>query len=373
MAVDRSFRSLMALSGASTSRVLNLLAISQAHGEDAGFQKNPLFTSQYLNNAIIIKHRLRSDEVDLFSTPRAIGTKVIIPFERADLRSGGKSLMVGQRGYENMLREVCHYCENQDVTRDTKVLELLDHVPSLDPFLVREHLRNNEINPDTHYFEISDSDQQRMFQYTAGEIGRLIEMANSAGTGQKSATARLVEALLSSEVTDKLEPLRATLGLSPTDFREGVFSWRGFIYYKWSLTDFWPDLITTLRHVKTIQPAGAIDHEQKAYLAAARQVIIRGAKRNSDDIHRILAVYSDAYEDLIANRDARRFRDFLLEAPSMFLEIGDKMGAMSHITSFWKYRFGRGAVRVMDAEELVAIFQDFSKSVSSDVTASLAA
>ena len=57
----------------------------------------------------------------------------------------------------------------------------------------------------------------------------------------------------------------------------------------------------------------------------------------------------------------------------MFLEIGDKMGAMSHITSFWKYRFGRGAVRVMDAEELVAIFQDFSKSVSSDVTASLAA
>lgn len=373
MAVDRSYRSLTALSGASTSRVLNLLAISQAHGGDTEFHQNPMFTSQHLNNSIIVKHRLRSDEVDLFSGSIAIGTKVIIPFEAADLRSGGKSLIVRQRGYEGMLREVCHYGENHNPSRDMHVLELLDSIPSLDPFLLREHLRNNGFTPDQKYFNISEADQERMFYHTAAEIGRLIEMANGSAAGQKSATARMVEALLSSEVTDKLEPLRITLGMDKDDFREGIFSWRGFIYYKWSLSDLWPDLISTLRQVKTLHPTGAIDPEQKAYLATARHVIIRGAKRNSDDIRRILSVYSDAYKSLIDNRDARRFRDFLLKAPSMFLEIGEKMGAMSHITSFWKFRFGGGAVRIMDAEELVAIFQDFSKSVSTDAGTELAA
>jgi hypothetical protein len=37
---------------------------------------------------------------------------------------------------------------------------------------------------------------------------------------------------------------------------------------------------------------------------------------------------------------------------------------MSHITSFWNYRFPVGAPRTADAEELVAIFQDFTKSLT---------
>ena len=76
MAADRSFRSLTALTSASTSRVLNLLAISQAHGDKEGYQRNPLFSSPHLNTAIIVKHRLRSDETSLFATQRAVGTAV---------------------------------------------------------------------------------------------------------------------------------------------------------------------------------------------------------------------------------------------------------------------------------------------------------
>ena len=366
MAVDRSFRSLTALSNASTSRVLNLLAITHAHGEKEGFRRNPLFSSPHLNSAIIVKHRLRSDETSLFSSSRAVGTKVIIPFEKSDLRAGGKSLMVGQRGYESLLREVCHYGEKHDPSRDMKVLELLDRIPSLDPFLLREHLRSNDINPDSCYFDISEADQQRMFRYTATEIGRLTSMATGSGPSQNSATDRMVEALLSNDVTDKLEPLRVTLGMSESDFREGVFSWRGFIYYKWSLMEFWGDLISTLRHIKTIQASGPTTYEEKNYLASARQEIIRGAKFNADSVKSIIANYTDAYEGLIAERDARRFRDFLLSAPHLFLNIGEKMASLSHITSFWKYRFGKGSSRMMDGEELVAIFQDFSRSVSEE-------
>ena len=44
----------------------------------------------------------------------------------------------------------------------------------------------------------------------------------------------------------------------------------------------------------------------------------------------------------------------------MFLELGEKMGAISHIVSFWRYRFPPGRPAMIDAEELATIFQDFT-------------
>jgi hypothetical protein len=365
MAGDRSFRSLTSLSAASTSRVLNLLALTGLHGDNEEFCRNALFSSPHLNSAIIVKHRLRGDERDMFISPRANGTKLIFAFEKNDLRSGGKSLFVGQRGYEALLQEAGHYRDQHSLDQDLKVLELLDKIPSLDPFLLREHLRNHDVAPDARYFDISEADQQRMFDYASVEISRLTGLAGAAQS-QSSATAKMVSALLSNEVGEKLEPLRLTLQLDPTDFREGIFSWRGFIYYKWSLVEFWPDLIRSLRQIKVIKPVGPTDAEQKTYLETARQAILRGAKQANDDINRILGVYNSAYEGLIEKREARQFREFLLSAPSLFLEIGEKMAALSHITSFWRYRFPRSAAQSLDADEMVAIFQDFAKGFTAE-------
>ena len=142
-----------------------------------------------------------------------------------------------------------------------------------------------------------------------------------------------------------------------------MFSWRGFLYYKWSLVEFWPSLIQVAEPGQgRSNTSGAADHEQKVYITRARETIMRGAKRCSDDIRNMLAVYDQAYESLTAQHDAKQFREFLLNAPAMFLEIGEKMGTLSHITSFWNYRFPENITTLVDAEELTAIFQDFSKS-----------
>jgi hypothetical protein len=76
-----------------------------------------------------------------------------------------------------------------------------------------------------------------------------------------------------------------------------------------------------------------------------------------------------AYASLIEQQNPKLFREFLLGAPKLFLDIGEKMGAMSHITSFWQYRFPAGAPKVVDAEELVTIFQDFTKGVTAEARA----
>ena len=296
MAIDRTVRSLSALSNASSSRVLNLAAIAMAEADNPKHRAAPFFDSPVINGAIILKHRLRADEVDAFSPRRAIATKVIIPFEKTDLRAGGRSFFIGQRFFEEMLREVGNYGEKLDMKRDLDVMRLVDSVPSLDPFLLREHLRGNEITPDACYFSISSADQQRMFEYAAKEVRRLTALAvNGKNTTRDSSTSKIVTALLSSEVNDKLEPLRVTLKLAADEFTEGIFSWRGFLYYKWSLEEFWPNIIRVLRDIKAIRPVGQIDSDQAAYLTNIKRALIMGVKSNSDDVRRVLTIYDDAY------------------------------------------------------------------------------
>src|SRR5271166_4158062 len=124
MSIDRNVRCLSALSGASSSRVLNLTAIGLAQAENKAHSEKPLLLSRILNNSILLKHRLRADEVDMFMHPRALATKIIIPFERSNLKAGGQSMFVDQREFEQLLREVGNYREDVDLKRDLEVLRL---------------------------------------------------------------------------------------------------------------------------------------------------------------------------------------------------------------------------------------------------------
>lgn len=355
MSNDRSVRFLDALGGASTSRVLNLYRIAQDNAGNAEHAEKPLFQSPIINKSFLLKHRVRADETYLFTSPRSVATKIIIPFDSDDLRAGGRSLFVDQRGYEDMLRQAGNY-RPEALERDLVVLRLLGAVPSLDPFLLREHLRNNGIEVSPSYFAISEGDQERMHRFVTQEMSRLIMLAG----GGDSSSNRLVSAMLSNEVDEKLEPLRLTLGLTGNDFREGVFSWRGFLYYKWSMGKFWPDVMGVLREINGIQPIGGLTPEQKVYLTGARRGIIEMVRDNGNHVNKSLSVYDASFADLVAHQAPKTFRDFLLSAPYMFLELGEKLGAISHIVSFWRYRFPKDAHHNIDGEELSAIFQDFS-------------
>ena len=336
---DRSVRYLGALGGASTSRVLNLFRIAQDNADNPDHAEKPLFVSPLINKAFLLKHRTRADETYLFNQTRSVATKIIIPFDGSDLRAGGRSLFVDQRGYEDALRTAGNY-NADNLARDLSVLRLLNAVPSLDPFLLREHLRNNDIEVAPCYFAISAGDQERMHRFVTEEMSKLVSLAG--GGGGSGSSNRLVTAMLSNEINEKLEPLRLTLNLTGNDFREGVFSWRGFLHYKWSMGKFWPDVMGVLREINAIQPVGAITPEQKVYLSSARRSIIEMVRDNGNHVNKALSVYDSSFADLVKNQAPKTFRDFLLSAPFMFLELGEKLGAISHIVSFWRYRFPQG-------------------------------
>ena len=362
---DRLTRSLRALDRtASTSRVLNLLAIETQSGQRPEHREAPLFRNRILNTALVVKHRLRSDDIFLFDEIRPNATKIIIPFERSDLGLGGQSFFVGQRGWVDLLREACN--EHTDMARDLATLRLIDQLPSLDPFLLREHLRRHGVMVAGCYFALSTADMEQMQSFVAGEISQLINLAfRDAGRVVPGAhTARLVEALLSTDVDGRLEPLRETLVMDTESFKEGVFSWKGFLYYKWMLTRLWPELNTVGGEIARLSVTGNREVETARYLEDTRKRLRHGIVVERKAIMRALDVYDRAFEDLIENGRPQAFREFLLRAPDMFLSLGEKVGVIAHIASFWRYRFQPGQPLVADIEEAVDIFQDFDAGLS---------
>ncbi|WP_297512696.1 hypothetical protein [uncultured Caulobacter sp.] len=365
---DRTTRSLRALERtASTSRVLNLIAIELESGARRDYVEQPLFRNKILNTALILKHRLRNDDVYLFDEARPTATKIIIPFDRRDLALGGQSVFVGQRGWADLLAESCNV--SGDTTRDLTTLRIIDMLPSLDPFLLREHLRRHGLAVADCYFALSAADYEAMQGFVTLEIARLIELAyrDVGGLGRGHA-ARLVEALLSTEVDERLEPLRETLVMDGESFREGVFSWKGFLYYKWMLTTLWPQLNEVSQEIGRIAVTGPRDVETSRYLEDARRRLQGGVLVERSAIQRTLKVYDDAFESLVANGRPQAFRDFLRRAPELFLSLGERVGVISHITSFWRYRFPPGDAITAHIDEAVDIFMDFETGLSVPIT-----
>ena len=189
------------------------------------------------------------------------------------------------------------------------------------------------------YFAISETDQERMHNFVSGELSRLVQLA-SGDSNDDGSTSRMVTAMLSGQVNEKLEPLRMTLDLSGADFREGAFGWRGFLYYKWAMQSFWPDVMGILREIKAIQPHGPVSAAQRDSLAAAKRSIIELVRDNSQHVYKVLDVYDESFAGLVAQQRAQ-------DLP--------RLSAVARLTCSWSWARRSARFPISSASGAIAI------------------
>jgi hypothetical protein len=368
LVADSGMRSLQSLSdNASTSRVLNLSRTYSQFKGDVAYISRPFFHDHNLNRAMFVKHRLRRDEVYLLPDAPSIATKIIFPFDATMLRSGGRSIFVGQTGFLQTMAQLMGP-ETRQTKHDMDVLAILDYLPSLDPFLLKEFLARKRFEPADCYFDISTADMSRMFEFASQEVGELITLAfGGAGGGVDSpAIARLVDAMMARDAGERLDPLRATLGLSGQAFDDGVFSWKGFLYYKWQFSQVAKQLnriMSELDLMRFEDRPSAADLEALTDQKIKLRKSIRAAAR---ECTAILSLYDDAFRDLVDRGKAAAFRKFLIEAPRLFVDLGSSMGTISHIVSYWNHRFPQEASLSMGSDEFALVLLDFQSSLKPD-------
>lgn len=366
---DRTVRRLTHIQKtASTTRILNLAKISRSRSSLIVNDKSRLFRNKILESSVIIKHRVRPHEVDIFDEPRFNATKILVPFDINDFRFGAHCLFVGQKNFDAVSEDM--FGDDVKFGRsDRKVLDLIDELPSLDPFLLREHLRRSGIEPSRDYFCISDADAGKMHSYVSQQLAGLVRMTGGGGEAMAvvNSADRLAEKLLSPSPDKGFEPLKNLLRLSEKEYQDGIFCWRGLLYYKWVLHDTYPRLGSVLGEIKAIAPLGRRDPASDAYIADAK-LRIEGAIRTSiARIRNVIRRYDDAYGVLVNEGQSAAFRRFLISAPDIFMDIGEEIGAIQHVVSYWTYWSKISNLSKVQVSELTDIFIDFEEGLSSSL------
>lgn len=348
----------------STARVLNLALAYERFGHTEEFSTRPMFRNKRLNRALILKHALRPHERELFTRPVTSATKVILPYAAKQLELGGVSFLIGERRFERIVRDTVEGYESEhDLQSDVELLKALGALPSFDPFLMRERLRTMGIDPARCYFDLAEADVGRMRQFVSREISQLISLAFAAGGREAGDLShRMAEKLMTDETAKSLDPLRQTLRLSGEEYSEGVFAWKGFLYYKWLIAEFKPELETFRPRFAGLRVSGSTAEERRD-LAESRKDILVQMMAAIARVDELLLEYAAAFAALAEGKPLA-FRDFLLKAPSMFIPIGEAVGVIKHIDSFWRFRFPDAAAPMMDADEAIEVLHDFESTLS---------
>ncbi len=362
---DLAIRSLADLEvSASTTRVLNLHAIHRRSGLDPRHREDPLFRSPPLNRAIFLKHRVRPNEADQFEDRRSLCTKLLLPLDPADLRSGGRYVFVGERSFDLVMLNMFGESVGRD-TPDRRMIELIDQSPSFDPFFLREHLRRHGRLAAPCYFDLPEADIARMSAFVENEVRPLVRLAFGRGGAVKTQSGRLVAKMLAGDIDSELEPLRLVMNLDPSAFGEGVFCWKGFLYYKWALGEAARQAPAVSREISRMRTqGGAAEPSVRGDLTVARRNVLSALAVARMAVADILDVYDQAFADLVDHGNPQPFRDFLLSAPGHFVELGARLGAIDHLISFWGFRFPAERRASVTPQELADILLDFETGLA---------
>jgi hypothetical protein len=349
-----------------SSRVLNLVSVWTQSGHLPEYYENPLFENRRLNRALILKHRLRNNEQDLFENPNLVGTKIVLPIDDRDWKLGGRFVFVGQKDYLTVLANT--FGESIIYSaRDREILDIMAGSPSLDPFLLKETLAKNSVIVSPCYFEISKPDGQAMNAFLKNEISKLVKHLNLSSDNINIYTERLVNKIMSGRVDDGLEHLRMAINLPEEDFSDGIFSWRGFLYYKWTHGNISKKMVPVMNSIMSLKPFGLMSESKKRQIKNSKIVLRKNIIDTINEVRETLSIYDESYRSLVVGNNPIIFRDFLISAPSLFIKLGYQLGMMNYICNFWNFRFDpRQATKSMDADELTDLLAEFQEGLLFD-------
>ena len=322
---------------ASSARVLNLHALAAKPPDEPGYGDRPMFLHPVLNRTIIMKHNVRSPKEDRFA-PRRFGvTKVIFPFDPTNLSLGGQYVFVDQPDFVDAIRRRIDREDGLD--RDLTVLRVLDRLPTLDPFLVKGALNVHRIQVADCYYRLTDADRQEMLGFVASEIETLIRLCFRNLDDVEERSHRLSHLLLEGEEGSELALLRESMRMESFEFADAIFAWKAFLYYRWRSRSLAPQIRATERAIRRV--AGRrFEARAQTFVGEVCSLLEQTITQLLQEAAARIARYDSGFRGLTERGDTESFRKALLGGAGLYLELGERIGRLEQIVTFWAERFG---------------------------------
>lgn len=354
-------------------RILNLAAIGRdldgKFTDEAG-AKSGFFNSRTLNRAIIVKHNVRENERYLLSRYKPVSTKIILPIDPDDFSLGGASFMLNERTASQILRDkmgLHRKSEEPRVQRDLKLLDILDSLATLDPFIVRERFLVDGIKlPDAfNAFQIQGDSQ--LLGYMKAQLLPLVRMALGSGAGAVTddrGMERLADEMFATGGGgERADFLRVALKIQPDQWPSSLYTWKAALFYEYRVRNFEPRFRRFMESAQKIKIYGFSIQAPAEIVLPMRYELVSRALRTKSKLDNLLTSFNQAYrKDLIGAGTPEAFRDYLISLQDKLYDFGVVNGVLEQMVGYWEYWFlARGATSV-PAEFFQSIARDLLTS-----------
>jgi hypothetical protein len=290
---------------------------------------------------------------------------VIIPISDKDLDLGGHSIFVESADFERLL--AAHLGvrrDSADFASDVTRLRCLAALPSFDPYLLLEYFRRAGETIDGCYFHIADDELARISDYTAGQIDALVRKA--VGGGGDAATLaqskRLAKALFENENSDQLRVLRDALRMTEQEYADGVFGWKGTLYYSWRTQECYAELVAFMNDLKSLRVTG-LNAEDRTEMRTLIASILQLSLGRWNRLKGKLSAYHVEFERFVSRGDPAALKAFMARAPELFVDMGEDIGRLQHVSSYWKFWTRGRRVQTLSGMEAFDLLPDFEAAL----------
>ena len=321
---------------AGSSRVYNVNRLHQAAVDRGATADQHLFRYPELHRVIFIKQALSQNDY-LPNRQSRIGTKLYFSFNETNAYEGGKSIVVGDPSFDEALAFQAGFerSDNPEAyIRDRDIIQIIDQLPSLDPFLLKDRLVAEALEPHPEYFEISHNEWTAIREHVMKRFRPIVEFA-FGGLDAAQAQSRLrslVQKLWEAKDMETLGPVIDAMDLDRSEAPAALHAWKGVIYYDHRMTLIEArvkDLAAWLGN--KAEPVDLIPPSHRRIIQEVRDGVRSALRDRWRRINARLDEYNDAYRSLFVDKHSPApFIAFLGNASDVFIELGDGLSRLDH-------------------------------------------
>ena len=326
---------------AGSSRVFNCNDVARKL-ERSKAEHPYLFHIPAMHHLVVLKEALRHDD------PRhpdgiAIGSKLYVPYDKSDIYEGGRSIFFHSPNLRQVLHEQFGVTESDEhaetLEHDMHVLNILDDLPSLDGFLMRDALELAGIEADEGYFDVSPEERVAIQDFIRGKIEPLVKAAYGGKTPPSNKVTQLIDAVWEAKDLVALEPLVLAFRF-PKEEALAIFgAWKGINFYSFEYNRGRKKRELFAQWLKEeALPKSLVPRDVLAILDPMRQVTIDRLRAHWVDTDTILKHYERVYTDFVASANPAGFLTFLRNAKKVYWQLGDSLSKIDHAINCWEIR-----------------------------------
>lgn len=352
-------------------RVLNCNVITKRIlAEDP--EAKTFFRCRPLNNMVLVK------DTDMLSHTASIGTKLYLPFNENDIYEGGRTIFVHDASVEKALLDIfgSGALPSDALSEDMHVLEILDRLPSLDPFLLKDVFINEKIEMNSVYFEVDAALWDQIELYILQGFEPIAKAAFPDAVSSDKVARKLIEKIWEGRDLDALRPLVMAFHLPAGQELEIFAAWKGVMFYGFEHQRALPD-VANLRnwlHEVKIPLAAVSSTAEREELKATIETIKMRMAAEWRSAEQVLLEYKTSYEKMFKlQTGSADFLKFLQNSKSHYWTLGNSLGKLGHAVYCWDCMSKRFPERKMPWDKLFEMIILMSKIFTADKKVTTAA